>query len=255
MAISPLSSTTKLVLHTLGLHMNEAGENSYPSINTIARECSLSRTAVLRHLKVASDAGWVKITKRKAKNGGAASNLYRAAMPSEVEPEDSIQPDKETHNIIRRRADSARCDECKEGRKPEVPRVDAEVDSIIPIEFSKEPTPHVPKADDFELSFERFWAVYPRKASKRGAKRSFDRLIKKQDTTVDAIIAGAIRYAQECTRLRTPHRFIKHPTTWLNNGCWEDEPTPNHAQTVQRHSLVDACDRFDQKLRGQSNGR
>jgi hypothetical protein len=73
-------------------------------------------------------------------------------------------------------------------------------------------------------SFDRFWSVYPKKVSKRGAQRIFERLLKKGEVRAADLINGAERYAEQCREHGTQPRFIKHPTTWLNAGCWDDEP-------------------------------
>lgn len=84
------------------------------------------------------------------------------------------------------------------------------------------PQPHKTKALDLS-SFETFWAAYPRKASKQGAKSKFQRLIEKGVRAAD-LIAGAERYRDDPNR---ENEFTKLPTTWLNGGCWEDEPLPS----------------------------
>ena len=41
---------------------------------------------------------------------------------------------------------------------------------------------------------------------------------------LEEILAGAQRYAKEVDQLSTAAQFVKHPATWLNKGCWLDEP-------------------------------
>lgn len=70
------------------------------------------------------------------------------------------------------------------------------------------------------VRFDEFWDVYPRHISKSAALAKFVKLVK--DGVDPAELAtGAKRYA-EYARGQDP-RYIKHPTTWLNQGCWEDE--------------------------------
>jgi hypothetical protein len=75
-------------------------------------------------------------------------------------------------------------------------------------------------ATDDGGAFERFWAAYPRRVAKEAAKRAFAAAIKR-GADVEALIAGAQRYAVERTGQES--RYTKHPATWLNGGCWEDE--------------------------------
>lgn len=69
--------------------------------------------------------------------------------------------------------------------------------------------------------FEAFWRVYPRRVAKIKARTAYDKAINKHGATHEQILAGAIRYARE--RLGEDPQFTKHPATWLNGGCWEDE--------------------------------
>ena len=70
--------------------------------------------------------------------------------------------------------------------------------------------------------FDTFWAAYPRRESKQGARDKFGRLLR-DGTTPETLIDGARRYAAYCRKVNREREKIKHPTTWLNNGCWDDE--------------------------------
>lgn len=91
----------------------------------------------------------------------------------------------------------------------------------IPSHPTKEQTPSSPPAPD---AFDEFWAVYPKKASKAGARKKFSAALK--SASAETIIAGARRYAAERAADPRPDaaQWIKHPTTWLHNGCWDDAP-------------------------------
>ena len=76
------------------------------------------------------------------------------------------------------------------------------------------------KAGPRPADFEAWWAVYPRKVEKVAARKAFERawdLVDPPDKLA-TLIAAATAYAE-----RTDPAFIKHPTTWLNKGCWSDE--------------------------------
>ena len=74
--------------------------------------------------------------------------------------------------------------------------------------------------------FSEFWQAYPRKTAKAGAEAKFLKLVKAGKVSGDDLTAGAKRYAAEVAK-RGPTQdgriAICHPTTWLNNGRWEDE--------------------------------
>jgi hypothetical protein len=70
--------------------------------------------------------------------------------------------------------------------------------------------------------FEEFWRAYPRKVEKIKAQKLYIGIIKTGRASADDLLAGATRYAAE--RANEDPRFTKHPSTWLNSGCWADEP-------------------------------
>lgn len=92
--------------------------------------------------------------------------------------------------------------------------------------------------------FERFWQAYPRKKEKRGAEAKFNSLVK-SGIDPEAIIQGAQRLAISKPELK----YTKHPTTWLNNGCWDDELIDRSDGKNERNNpLMDALDRIDRRI-------
>lgn len=81
-------------------------------------------------------------------------------------------------------------------------------------------------------AFDAFWRAYPRKVGKDSAQRSFDRAITK--ATVQQIMTGLQRYATKCVSDKTETKFIVHPTTWLNQGRWDDDEESGAAEQEQR---------------------
>ena len=75
---------------------------------------------------------------------------------------------------------------------------------------------------DKETTFDKFWNIYPREVGKQEAARAFIKALRLADPEV--ILAGAKRYAEDKNRLAV---YTAHPSTWLNQGRWEDEPIPS----------------------------
>lgn len=77
-----------------------------------------------------------------------------------------------------------------------------------------------------EEYFNEFWRVYPkgRKTSKADARRKFVAIVKGKHKDLKAspevLIQAAMRYAMA---MGNTHPYVKMPSTWLNNGCWEDD--------------------------------
>lgn len=85
-------------------------------------------------------------------------------------------------------------------------------------------------ADDFET----FWKKYPRRVGKGAARKAFDKARKK--TTLDKMLEAINAYI-----LHKPERIdFKHPATWLNQECWDDEWQSVPAQMPSRgYSMSD----------------
>jgi hypothetical protein len=68
--------------------------------------------------------------------------------------------------------------------------------------------------------FDEFWKLYPRKVAKRDAQKAFSKLNVKEQFDAIKAIENHIKH----WKLReTESQFIPHPSTWLNQGRWEDE--------------------------------
>ena len=68
--------------------------------------------------------------------------------------------------------------------------------------------------------FEDFWNAYPRKIAKKEAMKKFAKAVK-DGVDPNTIIAGAKTYAASV--VGKEQKYVAHPTTWLNQGRWEDE--------------------------------
>lgn len=103
-------------------------------------------------------------------------------------------------------------------------------DTLIDVPVSQELTVAAPKApvkakkskkrNDYPDDFEKFWRTYPRHEDKKKAFKVWQTALK-NGATADEIIAGAARYAKY--RAGEPEQYTKHPSTWLNGDCWENE--------------------------------
>lgn len=76
-------------------------------------------------------------------------------------------------------------------------------------------------AGAFTSDFTAFWDVYPRRTGKGAAAKAFDRALQRAE--LNLIMAGATRYRDDPGR---DPQYTKHPSTWLNQDCWTDDPIP-----------------------------
>lgn len=76
--------------------------------------------------------------------------------------------------------------------------------------------------ETLDVSFERFWEVYPKKAGKPAALKAWGKAVQKEQP--DKIIAAAERYAAWLSNAK-PGEFRplpKYPQGWLNDGRWDE---------------------------------
>ncbi len=72
-----------------------------------------------------------------------------------------------------------------------------------------------------EQDWLEFWRAYPRKAGKQAALKAWHKALTQAEPHV--IIAAAARFRDDPNR---EDEFTPHPSTWLNQHRWEDDPLP-----------------------------
>ena len=82
--------------------------------------------------------------------------------------------------------------------------------------------------------FETFWALYPRKVSKRVAQRKFEALRKDEQQQALEALPNHIAYWKS---KNTEMEFICHASTWLSQYRFEDEIVIEEAKVNKRPEL------------------
>ena len=82
--------------------------------------------------------------------------------------------------------------------------------------------------------FETFWALYPRKVSKRVAQRKFESLKQEEQKLALAALPNHIKYWK--TR-NTEMDFIPHAATWIGQYRFEDEIVIEEPKANKRPEL------------------
>lgn len=89
---SDLPSTTRHVLLTLSCYVNDVGQSAYPSIETLANNTGLTDRAVIKHLQIAKEHGFLAIGKHGFAGRRWAHNEYFPKIPNveyEIPPVDN----------------------------------------------------------------------------------------------------------------------------------------------------------------------
>ena len=70
---------------------------------------------------------------------------------------------------------------------------------------------------------ERLYQLYPRKIGKKAAVKAIVKAL--QLTPYQSLKVAVEMYSEVCGRVpKERRRFIPHPSTWFNQGRWEDDP-------------------------------
>ena len=68
-----------------------------------------------------------------------------------------------------------------------------------------------------DLSFDKFWNLYPKKVGKASARKKFDQV----DVSLDVLLRAV--QEQKMSLQGQDSAFIPNPATWLQERRWEDE--------------------------------
>ena len=108
--------------------------------------------------------------------------------------------------------------------------------------ISKNNPPIAPQGGERDLMFDRFWALYPRKANKKAARRAWDKL--KPDLLLCSQMSVALKAQMRSEQwTRDGGQYIPYPSTWINGRRWEDEApsaAPQRSRATSRRE-EDEC--------------
>jgi hypothetical protein len=105
-----------------------------------------------------------------------------------------------------------------------------EIDSLGGVVDPKQGRRERKDQDEIDTAFEQWWKQVPRKVAKAGAAKIFRRIIEKGEATPEELTAGVLRYAAEVANRE--ERYIAHPSTWLAQARWGDEPSRPAGNTI-----------------------
>lgn len=97
--------------------------------------------------------------------------------------------------------------------------------------LTPEPIPQTPKGLD---PFDEFWKAYPNKTGKDAARKAFDKRKPGKQLLADMLMAIESQKLSEQWR-KQGGQFIPLPTTWLNQGRWQDG---DQVESLQQETFV-----------------
>lgn len=75
---------------------------------------------------------------------------------------------------------------------------------------------------EIDTEFESLWQRYPNKKGKELAYKAYCKA-RANGTVYDDVINGLENYLKEIEIKKTDKQYIKHGSTWFNQGCWQDD--------------------------------
>lgn len=219
---SRLGASEKLVYIALINRCDKRGM-CHPSLSTIARDASISRRTAVTVLGTLEDRGYIKKT-RRFDGDQFTSNVYKittwSGSANIAPPSEELAPGSANEHL---------------GVVQPLHRGSANgTQEVLPIEVipngsktQEDTSAREVAADPFDV----FWKTYPRKAEKPRARKAYASAIKR--ASVETILAGAVRHRDDPNR---EDAYTKHPATWLNGDCWDDDPLPDR-QTGNSRAL------------------
>lgn len=216
---SRATGRAKLIL--LGIANHQGDQGAWPSIETLARYANASERSIMRDLQELEELGELIIERNGAPiRGQYRPNLYWVTV------EESGVTDLASGVT---KNDSGVTDEVVRGDTVVTLNV------INPKENLKETYPQI----KFEVEFEKFWKLYPKKVEKIDAQKAFLKAITFYG--LDEIMAGVIRLAHDPNL--PPRQYIPYPASWLNAGAWTNEPYPPRELTAEEKAEKTAKER------------
>lgn len=170
------------------------------TLGQIERETNDGKTAIRSTIQELEDAGYLKTARTKDARG------YNAGLSYVLQEPESENPKLEN---------------------PTLENPTAYIEQNLNREYK-----YKEKLTSTQQAFDEFWGIYPNRKEKQAAKRAFAKAILVADP--EKIIEGARRYRDDPNR---DQAYTKHPTTWLNGGCWDDDPIPAKMSKAQMRDI------------------
>lgn len=202
-AKSELHAHAKLVLYTLSNYMNEFGEGCYPSVDTIAKEASLTKKTVLKYIDQAIVFGYLVKKQHGYRGQRWRRNEYEACYPefAELQKKGGVPdtlPDKK-------------------GGVFHDQKVVYHVHSNTTEEHSNKK--YIYKKEN---NFNEFWLAYPQNGRGKGSKKNALYYYKKAlEKTDHKIIMEAL--TSYTSYIFAKNQFNKDAYGWLKQEGWNDE--------------------------------
>lgn len=206
---SDLESITKLVLHTISVHVNPEQDFVFPSIRYIAEGASIAPSTAQVHVDKAVAAGFLIKENTRRRKGGKGSNRYYLEIPDDLAKKKPKQMGEIDHR-----------EPVIDDHREAVQGVPGAGDlSNMSTEHEEKDTTVSKKNDELREFFENtFWPLFPkqRAGSKDKAFSAFLKAVEREKTTA-RIMRGLRAYVNS---REVALGYAKGAAAWLNDDRW-----------------------------------
>ena len=200
-----LKPTERVVLIVLANYADRENASCWPSVRTIADCCELMPETVRLTLRKLEVKGLIRSEQTYRDNGAKSTNRYSLSILEAPPVGQGVDPPQQ---IPRESTPDGGSHPLPQGGSTTLNRQ----------------SNHQPKQNGAD--FETFWKAYPKKVGKRAALRAFKALGAERPPVAE-LVEALERHKKAAGWLVERGKFIPHPTTWLNQGRWEDELMPD----------------------------
>ena len=206
---SELSSTTKLVLHTLASHLNVTTGDCFPSINTVAVKASLSDRVVGEHVSKAAKLGW--ILKLQVKGNGQQWKLghYQLQTPTGTAILERSETKEKVVTLPQKGSDF---DDTKVVTQS---HTNNEVSILKDNSARDELNLHTTTE-----GFDSFWESYPSHPRKGGRENCVKLWVKRNLESNTKEILKHLEWQKEDWS-QGNNKYVSNPKTYLENAMWD----------------------------------
>ncbi len=230
-----LNGSDIMVYAALMRHMNYVRATSYPSIRTICKDARLSKETVIKSLRKLEKRGYIRIIQERGKKNtyvllDPESGAKIAADMSGLKIDTGRElgkgvVGKEGTVPVRNEGTELYVLEQEDINKKHAPP-SSPIGSDTPqggrLSSAEKISQHGEKVNKPPLveQAEMIYQAYPRKVGHKAAVKSIVKALK--EVPYETLLKKVKQYASSANG--GDKRFIPHPTTWFNQGRWEDDP-------------------------------
>jgi DNA-binding Lrp family transcriptional regulator len=216
-----LPAMQKIVLLMMANRMNHDTGLCCPSHDTLAKECGMSKRALIDQIRRLEELGYVSVIRTKTDKKINIANKYILNVSSKINSAGDALGGSAPRSL-------GSAGDALGGSAGDAPKP-VNIKPVI------EPKDNKPSSTELDDSFNEFYSAYPKKAGKEPALKSWKKI---KPALYETIIADVKNRAANHIGWQDK-QYVPNPATYLNQKRWEDEINPiRRLQTNNVHPIT-----------------